>query len=154
MSRENVEIVQRFYASGPSDLLKAEAQVDQAFRDFLDEDFEVRWPPTWPEGEQVFRGREGLAELFATLRGSWAEWRVQPERFLDAGDRVVVYVRMRARGPQAAPRSSSSGRKSGAFEAIARHLCGSTSIAPKPSKPWACGIRRCGGGRGGREERA
>ena len=98
MSQENVEIVQRFYASGPSDLLKAEAQVDQAFRDFLDEDFEVRWPPTWPEGEQVFRGREGLAELFATLRGSWAEWRVQPERFLDAGDRVVVFVRMRARG--------------------------------------------------------
>ena len=87
MSQENVEIVQRFYASGPSDLLKAEAQVDQAFRDFLDEDFEVRWPPTWPEGEQVFRGREGLAELFATLRGSWAEWRVQPERCLDAGDR-------------------------------------------------------------------
>ena len=36
--------------------------------------------------------------MFATLRESWAEWRVEPERYYDAGDRVVVFVRMRAKG--------------------------------------------------------
>ena len=48
--------------------------------------------------EQVFRGREGVAQLFETLRDAWAEWRIEPERFFDAGDRTVVFVRMRATG--------------------------------------------------------
>jgi ketosteroid isomerase-like protein len=32
------------------------------------------------------------------LRDAWAEWRFDPERFIDAGDRVVVLVRVLAKG--------------------------------------------------------
>jgi len=32
------------------------------------------------------------------LRDAWSEWRFEPERFIDAGDRVVVSMRVVARG--------------------------------------------------------
>jgi ketosteroid isomerase-like protein len=98
MSQQNVEAVRSFYASGPSNVLEAEPEVNQAFGDFLDEDFEIRLTATWPEGEQAFRGRDGFARFFAMLRESFDEWCIEPVRFLDAGDRVVVFVHMRARG--------------------------------------------------------
>ena len=52
--------------------------------------FELLLPPGYPEGEQVFRGRDGLKR--------WIEWRMEPERFLPAGDRVVVLIHILARG--------------------------------------------------------
>jgi hypothetical protein len=33
-------------------------QIDAAFRDYLEAEFEVRLPPDYPEGGPVFRGRE------------------------------------------------------------------------------------------------
>jgi ketosteroid isomerase-like protein len=102
MSEENVEFVRRWYAHLPDlrDLDPAEDQAftDQAFRDWLDEGFELRFPGGYPEGEIALRGREGFAQLGAILREAWAEWRLEPERFIDAGDRVVVFVRLLARG--------------------------------------------------------
>jgi hypothetical protein len=44
-----------------------------------------------PEGEQVLRGREGLAQLSPMLRDTWTQFRFEPERFIDAGQRVVVF---------------------------------------------------------------
>jgi ketosteroid isomerase-like protein len=32
------------------------------------------------------------------LREAWGEWRLVPERFLDAGDRVVVFARVVGKG--------------------------------------------------------
>jgi len=32
------------------------------------------------------------------LRATWGKWRLEPKRFLDAGDRVVVFVRILAKG--------------------------------------------------------
>jgi ketosteroid isomerase-like protein len=46
----------------------------------------------------VLRGREGLKRWISTTREIWDEWRFEPERFLSAGDRVVVLVRVLARG--------------------------------------------------------
>jgi ketosteroid isomerase-like protein len=46
----------------------------------------------------VFRGREGLTQLWAIFRGAWGEFRFEPERFFDAGDRVVTFVRIVAKG--------------------------------------------------------
>src|SRR5690349_5165877 len=74
------------------------AFADRAFDVFLDEGYELQLPGGYPEGEPVFRGREGLAQMAAMLRGAWSEWRFEVERFLDAGDRVVVFVRVIARG--------------------------------------------------------
>jgi hypothetical protein len=62
-------------------------QIDRLVREDLDENFEFRLPADYPEGEPVFRGREGLDQLVAMLSESWREWRMEPERFLDAGER-------------------------------------------------------------------
>jgi ketosteroid isomerase-like protein len=93
MSAENVRLVRRLYAQeGLLDLAvrpgDERALLDRLFRDYYDEQFEIRMPTDYPEREQVLRGREGTAQLLALLRDTWAEFRFEPERFLDAGDRV------------------------------------------------------------------
>jgi ketosteroid isomerase-like protein len=98
----NIELARRYYALlpalGDADPNEDSALLDRMFRDYLDEKFEIRLPGGYPEGEPVFRGREGSAQLFAMLRDAWAEWRFEPERFIDAGDQVVVFVRVVAKG--------------------------------------------------------
>jgi ketosteroid isomerase-like protein len=97
----NIELVRRWYALLPSlggtDPNDDPAFFDRMFRDYLDEDYELRLPGGYPEGEPAFRGREGLVRLLAMLRDAWAEWRFEPERFIDAGDQVVVFVRVVAK---------------------------------------------------------
>jgi ketosteroid isomerase-like protein len=62
------------------------------------ESFELLLPPTYPEGEQVFRGSDGLKRWIDSIREIWDEWRMEQERFIAAGDRVVVLIRVVARG--------------------------------------------------------
>jgi ketosteroid isomerase-like protein len=102
VSRENVELVRRAYEwipdlgnVDPDDL---EARLDRVFRDYLDENFEFRLPAGYPEGEPVFRGRNGLVQLAAVFRDAWSQWRFEPERFVDAGESVVVLMRVIATG--------------------------------------------------------
>jgi ketosteroid isomerase-like protein len=71
---------------------------DAAYGQFLDERFELLPPPTYPEGAQVFRGRAGLRRWIAVTKEIWDEWRLLAERFIVAGDQVVVLVRVIARG--------------------------------------------------------
>jgi ketosteroid isomerase-like protein len=97
VSQENVDLVRKVYA--PGDFLSmSAAHIDTAFRDYLDDRFEFRLPPDYPEGEPVFRGREGVLRMTAMLRETWDEWRFEPERFLDAGERVLVFGRIVATG--------------------------------------------------------
>jgi ketosteroid isomerase-like protein len=102
MSQDDVEVVRGFFEWLPSlqdrDPTEDRATLDLAFRHYLDEEFETRLPGDYPEGEPVFRGREGLARYGAMLRDAWSEWRFEPERFIDAGDRVVVFQRVVATG--------------------------------------------------------
>ncbi len=102
MSRENVELVRRWYSLMPGlrdvDPADEPAVIDRAFDAVLGEDYELRLPSGYPEGEPVFTGREGVAQLFAMLRDAWSEWRMEAERFFDVGDTVVVFVRVVARG--------------------------------------------------------
>jgi ketosteroid isomerase-like protein len=102
VSRANVELVLRWYAFLPDlasvDAAHDQAILDQAFRDYLDEEYEVRLPADYPEGEPIFRGREGLVRFAAMLRDAWSEWRFEPEHSIDAGDRVVVFMRVVAKG--------------------------------------------------------
>jgi len=99
---QNVELVRRLYALSP-DLRDVDpndpAIFDVAFvHGRLDEEFELRLPGDYPEGQSIFRGREGFRRLLVMMRDVWAEWRVEPERFFDAGDKVVVFTRVVARG--------------------------------------------------------
>jgi ketosteroid isomerase-like protein len=104
MSREDVERVRRVYeVDGPFWLPlgpdEERALLDRLFGgDLYDEQFEVLMPPDYPEGAQVYVGRSGMERLIAMLRDSWTAWRFEAERFVDAGDSVVVLVRVVAEG--------------------------------------------------------
>ena len=71
---------------------------DGAYGNLFDERFELLPPPTYPEGAQVFRGRSGLKRWIAVTQEIWDEWWLRAERFLVAGDQVVVLVRVIAQG--------------------------------------------------------
>src|SRR5258708_6219117 len=62
----NMELVRRWYALlpslGGSDPNDDSAFFDRIFRDYLDEEYELRLPGGYPEGEPAFRGREWLAQ--------------------------------------------------------------------------------------------
>jgi ketosteroid isomerase-like protein len=103
VSREHVELVTRLYESGgpfalPLGAEEERALLDRLFGEFYDEQLEVLMPSDYPEGAQVYTGRGGMSELIALLRDSWTEWRFHAERFIDAGDRVAVLIRVVARG--------------------------------------------------------
>lgn len=98
MSQENVQLVRDLYELMPN-LREADPEAwDRALRDYADPRFELQLPADYPEGRQVFEGREGIDAMVATLRSAWREFRFVPERFLDAKDRVVVFARLVAVG--------------------------------------------------------
>jgi ketosteroid isomerase-like protein len=106
VSAENVEIVKRAYASMPDLRHDDPESMEQFFewgRAYAREDFELQLPSDYPEGGQAFRGRHGLEQVAAWLRETWAEWRFEPKRFIDAGDRVVVLVKIVARSNSGVP---------------------------------------------------
>ena len=88
MSQENVEIVERLYE------FFARRDVEPAFPNYAAPDFEIRVPPLYPDTPSVFRGRKGVEEWTAIVDEVWAEWRFEPERYLDAGSDVVVLARL------------------------------------------------------------
>jgi len=98
MSQEDVSLVRHLYEVVPNMLDADPSVVDRVLREYVDEHFEVQLPSEYPEGEQVHRGREGMDAMVATFREAWSEWRFLPERFLDAQDHVVVFVRVVAVG--------------------------------------------------------
>jgi ketosteroid isomerase-like protein len=98
-SREKLELVRLSYR-WLEDLREGKpGAVEDAFRECLHEKVEVCIPEAYPEGGQVFRGRDGLMRWIETTKEIWEEWRFETERFLEAGDdRVVVMIRVLARG--------------------------------------------------------
>jgi ketosteroid isomerase-like protein len=46
----------------------------------------------------VYEGHDGLRRLGAEVQEVWDEFRIEPERFVDAGDRVIVIEVRRGRG--------------------------------------------------------
>jgi ketosteroid isomerase-like protein len=103
MSREDVELVRRVYEVDGPFWLPMEAHEEAAllghlFGDLYDEQLEVLMPPDYPEGAQVYVGRPGMVRLIGLLRDSWTSWRFEAERFIDAGDSVIVLTRVVAEG--------------------------------------------------------
>jgi ketosteroid isomerase-like protein len=103
MSRNGAELVTRLYQEGgpfalPLSPHEERALLDRHFRDFYDEQLEIRMPADYPEGEQVLVGRGGMAEVIALLRDSWTTWRFEAERVIDAGHCVVVLIKVVAEG--------------------------------------------------------
>ena len=71
---------------------------DDAYGEWFDESFELLPPPSYPEGAQTFRGRAGLKRWIAATQEIWEEWHLMAERFLVAGDQVLVLVCVSAQG--------------------------------------------------------
>lgn len=103
MPDEDVELVRRLYADGgpfalPLSTDDERALLDRLFDEFYDEDLEVRMPADYPEGEQVLRSREGMRRVIAMLRDTWMEFRFEAERYIDAGQHVIVFIHVVAKG--------------------------------------------------------
>lgn len=58
----------------------------------------IRWtePDSFPGGG-TYHGQDGVAAYLTQSRARWAEGRSEPERFIPAGNRVIVFVHARVR---------------------------------------------------------
>jgi ketosteroid isomerase-like protein len=105
MSGENVEIVRRLYEDGEAAYYRRiealhEANESGDFSEFkaateemIDPDFVLRAPEDSPfpeAGTREWRGREGFLRFVAGQAEGFDAMSLEPEEFIDAGDRVVV----------------------------------------------------------------
>jgi len=67
-----------------------------AFVAIFDPQIERIEPPGFPL-RGTYRGLEAVTEHVVKARAAWAEGSCEPERFIEAGDRVVVFVHVRVR---------------------------------------------------------
>jgi uncharacterized protein len=81
VSQENIKIVQGLYDA----YLRGDA--DSAFAAI---DPDVEWDSRHHPDGRVYHGHDGVREFFRDWLRLWESTRSQPEKFLDAGDRVVV----------------------------------------------------------------
>ena len=92
MSEENVELVKGLYATRPPDLVAAFADEEfvrlweSAVGPLLHPDFEVTFPL-----QGTYRGVEGFKAAYRDWLQTWKAYRVEAERFIDAGEQVVVF---------------------------------------------------------------
>lgn len=85
----NVEVLEQFFAAINRNDIPA------TIKDFDPEIVRVE-----PEGFPTSGTYRGIAEVQEHVRrgrGSWAEGTCEPEKFLENGDKVVVYVHVRVR---------------------------------------------------------
>jgi uncharacterized protein len=90
---ENLVIVRRGYeALNSGDLAQALA--------LFDPEVEVRPGVDVPDldFEEVYRGPEGFVQFHAKMSEIWDDLRWEPERYIPAGDQVVVFIRFNGVG--------------------------------------------------------
>jgi ketosteroid isomerase-like protein len=90
MSHENVESVK--------DALEAFNERDiERLLEFADPEVEWR-PPAELPGTSVYHGHDGVRQSIADMLDAFGDLRAEPERFIDADDRVIALYRWRGRG--------------------------------------------------------
>jgi ketosteroid isomerase-like protein len=89
MSQENVEVVR--------DTLAAfnRGGVEAAL-DYFDPSIEWLGPPEWLE-ERLYKGHDGIRKIAAVWTENFDDYRLDLERTIDAGDRVIALVYQRGR---------------------------------------------------------
>jgi ketosteroid isomerase-like protein len=103
MSQENVEIVRRIYSLGADAAGVVRGDYDDAFREYFDRDHELLPPSAYPDIELSYRGVAGWRQWFGQMDEIWHDFRTEPERFFDAGARVVVFVRVSGKAKGGGP---------------------------------------------------
>jgi ketosteroid isomerase-like protein len=97
MSQQNVELIRRgLEAFNSEDMERILAFVDPGFETEISGELSAE-PDT-------YRGHDGIRRYFESFRDAMDEIRFQPERFWDAGEAVVVALRLTAKGRQTAIR--------------------------------------------------
>jgi ketosteroid isomerase-like protein len=88
MSQENVEITRRsfehFFQTGDHQWDAIDPEVEVYDHDIPD--------------AGTYRGHEGYLRWVADWGDAWADYRMEPERWIDAGDKVVLIFQMTAKG--------------------------------------------------------
>jgi ketosteroid isomerase-like protein len=97
MSQQNVDVVrQGLEAFNSEDMERILA--------FVDPDFETAVSGELSAEPDTYRGHDGIRRYFESFRDAMDEIRFEPERFWDAGEAVVVALRLTAQGRQTAIR--------------------------------------------------
>jgi ketosteroid isomerase-like protein len=103
MSRENLELVRSLQPDG-LDLVEgfsagATEMISEDQRALFTDDFEVRFTSdlVGSGGEFVSSGPDGLNAMWRDWLTPWASYRLDVDEFIDAGDDIVVFVRVEAR---------------------------------------------------------
>ena len=89
MSAADIEVLERIYDQWSKGNF-------WAFESF-DEEVRARWSTEVPD-MGISTGIEGLSELLGEWLKAWESCRIEAEGFYDAGDRIVAFVRVHARG--------------------------------------------------------
>jgi SnoaL-like protein len=101
MSQQNVELVRALVPTPDTDVasLFRDERIFEATREalasFFDPGFES--VAVWQGGGTTYTGVEGFREMWLDWLEPWATYHVHVDEVIDAGDRVVVLVRDRAR---------------------------------------------------------
>ena len=98
MSEENVEITRQSYAAYNAALSAPNRREDIRawLKRFADPEIEWDLEPT-AVGQQTYHGIDGVMEFFEVIFDAFEHVRQVPERFIDCGDQVLVFVRSEAR---------------------------------------------------------
>jgi ketosteroid isomerase-like protein len=91
VSQANVEVVLRGY-----DALNG-GDVESAL-ELVDPEIEWQTYVVPGPGGGIYRGHDGVRELWADVRNIFADYRNDPEQIIDAGDKVVAFICIRGRG--------------------------------------------------------
>jgi ketosteroid isomerase-like protein len=94
MSQENVELARRGYAA-LNDAYQT-GEFLSAIHQFCDPEIVLKPSGILPESSEM-HGHEGLLRFAALQTEAFEEFWVEPQEFIDAGDRVVVPVRFGGR---------------------------------------------------------
>jgi ketosteroid isomerase-like protein len=91
MSRENVDTVRRA-------LETFEREGVEGLLELVDPEFEVTTPPDLAVEPATYRGHDGVRSYFDSFYEAVDEIRFEPEEFIEAGEHVVVPIRLVVRG--------------------------------------------------------
>jgi ketosteroid isomerase-like protein len=90
MEIDNVEVVRRGYRA-------FEEGGVEAILEFLDPAIEWHMSAVFTHTPRVFRGHDGVREVFRFFDDAIDDLGADPHEFIDAGDRVIVPVRLHGR---------------------------------------------------------
>jgi ketosteroid isomerase-like protein len=90
MAIENIEVVRRGYKAF------REGGVE-AILEFLDPEIEWHMSAAFTSAPRIYRGHDGVREVFRFFTERIDELGADPHEFIEAGDRVIVPVRMHGR---------------------------------------------------------